>query len=42
MGRNVYRFLPEAPFNAALLAGSKVRVLASFGQGVQQFDLQVR
>lgn len=42
VGRNVYRFLPEAPFNAALPAGSKVRVLASFGQGVQQFDLQVK
>lgn len=42
VGRNVYRFLPEAPFNSVLPAGSKVRVLASFGQGVQQFDLQVK
>lgn len=42
VGRNVYRFLPEAPFDTVLPVGAKVRVLASFGQGVQQFDLPVK
>lgn len=43
VGRNVYRFLPEeAPFNAVLPVGTRLRVSASFGQGARQFDLTVK
>lgn len=41
-GGNVYRFTPDPPFNTALPTGSKLRVLATFGQGVQQIDLEVK
>ncbi|GMA15102.1 hypothetical protein E5F05_11570 [Deinococcus metallilatus] len=41
-GGNVYRFTPASPFDTVLPAGSKLRVLATFGQGVQQLDLGVK
>lgn len=41
-GGNVYRFIPAPPFDTVLPVGSKLRVLATFGQGVQQIDLEVK